>query len=156
MIQNDGITEIFQHVASNPDMAKSFQGITGDNAHIIDVAKRQETRSRDVIESKEGGYDLIIDVKGVEQDDALDLTKAEEATKDAEDFDAIKSEMGKQTDAEKDGTEPDSQGIPKGAGKCIAVRRDGATVRDGPDIDNSNEIMKIRQNKTVYYDKRVS
>merc|ERR1711871_1882027 len=138
LIQNDSISEMFSNIASNKDMANSFEGLHNDNSHIIDVGKRQNTDTRNVLESKEGGYELVIDIDDVTQDEKLDLEKAEEeAHKLKEDAD------------------PNAIKIPEGAGECIAVRDIGATVRDGPDIENSEVIYKIRQHKKVYFDKIV-
>ena len=156
LIQNDSISEIFSNVASNKDMADAFDGLHGDNSHIIDIGKRQNTDKGDVIVSNEGGYDLVIDIGEIAQDEKIDLKKAEEeAHKFKEDEFPIEDEHDQEDANDEVDDDPNAIKIPEGAGECIAVRDIGATVRDGPDVENSEVIYKIRQHKKMYFDKIV-
>merc|ERR1711871_718196 len=156
LIQNDSISEIFSNVASNKDLADAFDGLHGDNSHIIDVGKRQNTDKGDVIVSNEGGYDLVIDIGEIAQDEKIDLKKAEEeAHKFKEDEFPIEDEHDQEDANDEVDDDPNAIKIPEGAGECIAVRDIGATVRDGPDVENSEVIYKIRQHKKMYFDKIV-
>jgi hypothetical protein len=52
-------------------------------------------------------------------------------------------------------SKPLTQEVPKGCGSAIVVRRDGATMRSGVNVDVSEVVMKLKYRQSVFFDKFV-
>lgn len=143
MIQNDKISKLFHAVSSNTEMANKFSGLYGDNSDVRDVTERMNTAGHGELPTDGPKYEVVISVGGIDaltprdpQDfsvNPLPMSKAELLQKEAE-------EQGLDTENTKEEEDDPRGGVPAGCGVAVAVRKDGATVREDIDIENSQVI----------------
>jgi len=156
MIQNDGISDLFNTIASNPEMSTKFKGLHEDNSEIVDVTKRQTTDIKEEVSIK-GGYKLEINIGGIDPLTPRELQpmKAGEAAEADHPSQRALQSRGRPRPEDEEAARGPPEGVPTGCGTARAVRRDGATVRAGIDVDSSEIVYKVRQNKLLYFDERV-
>jgi hypothetical protein len=143
MIQNDGITKLFHAVASNPDMATKFTGLHGDNTEVRDMNERMNTSGHLELVQEGPKYDLVISVGGIDPLTPRDATQ---------DFSVNPLPEGKARPLKKSGDEVleddiesdtiANSGIPVGCGVAMAVRKDGANVREDIEIEHSSIVCR--------------
>jgi hypothetical protein len=143
MIQNDKISKLFHAVSSNPEMSSKFSGLHGDNSDVRDVTERLNTTGHSELPTDGPKYELVISVGGIDaltprdpQDfsvNPLPMSKAELLQKEAE-------EQGFDTKITKEEEDDPKDGVPVGCGVAVAVRKDGATVREDIDIESSQVV----------------